>query len=176
MNNTQLDNTLESGKVVRYHCAPTVRPQTIAQHSWNVAVLALFITDNLCSRNLLLECLMHDTGEYITGDVPFTLKRDNPAIREFLHNQELSARRTELLIPELSLTLEEVAVLKVCDTLDGLIWCALHEDRHGPVHDRWFHAYEVAREKFGLLLTEAEWLRADGLFRFYRSFNNCPSA
>ena len=67
-------------------------------------------------------------------------------------------------------------MLKVCDTLDGLIWCALHEDRHGPVHDRWFHAYEVAREKFGLLLTEAEWLRADGLFRFYRSFNNCPSA
>lgn len=171
MNKIKLDNTLESGKVVRYHCAPTVRPQTVAQHSWNVAMIALYISEGACSRALLLECLMHDTGELITGDIPYTLKRDNLALRTHLHQLEIVARENEMLLPPQTLSDQDAALLKVCDTLDGLIWCVLHEDRHGPVHDRWFRAYEIAREKFGFLLTEDLWVRADELFRFYQSFN-----
>jgi 5'-deoxynucleotidase YfbR-like HD superfamily hydrolase len=172
MTNTQLDNTLESGKVTRYHCAPSVRPQSIAHHSWNVAMLAVFVTDSICSRSLLIECLMHDTGEYVTGDIPFTLKRDNPELRTYLHKVENDARHREMILGPMYLSDAEAAILKVCDTLDGIIWCVLHEERHGPVHDRWFRAYEVAREKFATLLTEDQWVRADGLFRYYQTFNN----
>lgn len=162
-----LHNTLEAGKVVRYHAVPTVKPQNVAHHSWNVAMLLIYISDNLCSRELLVEALMHDTGEIETGDIPYTVKRDNPELKRMLHELELIARADRTILPATELIDADAAILKVCDTLDGFIWCALHEDKRGPVNDRWHQAYLNARTKFRDLLTRRQWEQADTLFIRY---------
>lgn len=163
----RLDNTLESGKVLRYHAVPTVRPQTIAQHVYGVMVLGIYIAAENVSLALLTEMMLHDSGEYITGDIPYTTKRDNPGLRDVLHAMENKGRVEHMLLPEAILTSREKAILKVCDTLEGLIWCALHEERHGPVADRWHAAYRIARTKFATELSGEEWNRADEIFETY---------
>ena len=50
-----IDNTLESGRVNRYHAAPTVAPQNDAHHQWNAAMLLLYITEGNCSKEALIE-------------------------------------------------------------------------------------------------------------------------
>lgn len=162
-----LHNTLESGKVVRYHAVPTVKPQTISQHSWSVAILVMYITEMTCHANLLMEALLHDTGEYETGDIPYTLKRDHPDLKKQLHLIELEARHRITISGAIALTADEEAILKVADTLDGFIWCALHEDKYGKVEDRWHQAYLNARAKFADLLSDRQWEIADAVFVNY---------
>lgn len=159
--------TLQSGEVVRYHAVPTVQKQNLAHHQWNVAILLLHITDFVITKELLAEALLHDVDEQTTGDIPYTLKRDYPEIKAIL--EPVSARvREELTIRAvIELTPEERALLKVADTLDGFIWCHLHEDKRGPVEDRWHQAYLNARAKFAHIISEREWLRADALFCAY---------
>ena len=160
-----LGDTLESGRVTRYHAAPTVAPQGMAHHQWNVAMFVLFVTDHRCTQSLLTEALCHDTGEYVTGDIPFTLKRDYPELKVVLHKMELDARQG-MLGYKCDLTTWEAAVLKVCDTLDGLWWTHHHESPGGPVHGRWIDAYNLARFKFQKDLTPDEWSRADRVFDY----------
>lgn len=161
---TRLYNTLEAGKVSRYHAVPTVRPQTVGQHSWGVAVLLWHITQGQASAQCLMEAIMHDTAELFTGDIPFTVKRDHPAIKEAFKILETHHRVCHLVIPGNNLSDAEEALLKVCDTLEGFIWCKLHEDTRGPVGDRWEEAYHVAQSKFKTMLTEEQWNLADEVF------------
>jgi 5'-deoxynucleotidase YfbR-like HD superfamily hydrolase len=161
-----LNQTLDGGRVIRYHAVPSCHNplQDVAQHSWNVIILLMHITDFKCGANLLMEAAMHDTAELMTGDIPYTVKRDNPELKKTLALLEKKHRREDTIHDEFALTPEEKALLKVCDTLDGFIWCAKHEDRSGPVEDRWHDAYLIAREKFQFNLTPIEWARADALF------------
>lgn len=161
-----LQQTLESGRVIRYHAVPSVHQplQILAHHQWNVAVLLMHLTDFKVSAQLLMEAILHDTGELITGDIPYTLKRDHPELKKMLSLIELEARRTDTIHCAFGLTPEETALLKVADTLDGVIWCFLHEDTTGPIEDRWHEAYRIAQHKFAELLTPIQWARADALF------------
>lgn len=166
---TKLDNTLESGKVLRYHAAPTVQPQTDAHHQWNVAMLLLFITNNSCSRAAILEALMHDTGEYLgPGDVPFTAKRASSILKAEADHLEFRAREDTCILGHQTLTPEEGALVKLCDTLDGLVWCILHERRVGAVvRARWTKAFLEALIKFKDLLTEEQVSRAKDVYYHY---------
>lgn len=169
MKTSLLHETLEAGRVIRYHAVPSVHNplQNVAQHSWNVAILVMHITGFDCSLELLMEALLHDTGEAITGDIPYTVKRDNPKLKMEFLELEIKARKEHTICAPINLSEMERAVLKVADTLDGFIWCALHEDKRGPVEDRWHHAYLVARDKFRNELAPSEWQRADQLFTNY---------
>ena len=154
--------TLESGEVTRYHAVPTVQPQNLAHHQWNVAVIGLFLWPTM-RKELLVELLHHDTGEVVTGDIPYTIKRDYPELKRMLSVIEHDTRHDQLMVAPMDLTPEETALLKMADTLDGFIWCAKHEQR-GPVEARWHEAYLVARAKFGECFNDELWERADGLF------------
>jgi 5'-deoxynucleotidase YfbR-like HD superfamily hydrolase len=165
--NTPIHNTLQAGEVVRYHAVPTVKPQNIAHHSWNVAIIALYLWPDL-PRKLLVELIAHDVDEYWTGDIPYTVKRDNPEIKEMFHDLAILARRNTTL-PADATDYQEEAILKIADTLDGFIWCAMNE-RNGPVEGRWHEAYHRARVKFWVDVMEIHpdiWERADNLFRSY---------
>lgn len=51
--------------------------ETVAAHSWRLAVLALLIAPEfpeIDANKLLRMCLIHDFGEAITGDIPSFLK------------------------------------------------------------------------------------------------------
>ncbi len=146
-------NTLESGRVRRYHAVPTVEVQTVGLHSWGVAVLCLYITGGNASRELLMQALLHDAAELYTGDVPFTIKRDVPSLKTALSLLE-DVAHASIVMDSVTLTPHDQAVLKLCDTVEGLVWCRKTE-MTGPVRDRWRQALNVAFEKFaGVLSTE----------------------
>ena len=151
-------NTLESGRVVRYHAVPTVGSQTVGLHAWGVAVLCIYVTNGTPSVELLTQALVHDAAELFTGDVPFTVKRDVPTAKLLYRQLEVIAH-DNMVMPETGLNPHDAAVLKLCDTLEGLIWCRKTETT-GPVRDRWSQALERALAKFSTVLTLAELERA----------------
>lgn len=138
---------LQSGEVERFHAVPSIPAQTVAAHSWGVAIIAMQIygTETAVALRPLIEaCLLHDTGELITGDIPFTAKRGVFAdIREQLDAAEAKAME-ENLWPMPRLELGEQTILKLADMLEGLRYATLYERSPfsiGPViPDRWWHA------------------------------------
>lgn len=142
-------NTVEAGHVSRYHAATSVlEKQSIAHHSWGVAVIALYLAGGNCSAGLLQAALMHDAAEAFTGDVPFNVKRDFKDIKErFDRLEKLMYRRYLLQMPRL--TKREQALLKLADSLEGYLWTLRHE-AYGKriVSARWEAALAVAKKKF----------------------------
>lgn len=171
--NTQLQrliNTLESGEVTRYHAVPSVRPQNLAHHCWNVQCILAYLLPDIGSREIPLmdEARLHDAAELYTGDIPFTVKRDNPEIKTLLYKLEEQARSEHLQETVCDLTSPQAAILKLADTLDGFIWCAKYERTEDSVLPRWHEAYNVAREKFWERIRTSygteTWMLADELF------------
>lgn len=171
MSTTRLANTLLSGLVTRYHAVPSVRPQTTGQHQWGVAVLMIYLTEAQCSVCALMEAVLHDTAELYTGDVPFTVKRDNPELKAAFDRLEKYHRENDLL-EEVGLCNRSRMLLKLCDTLEGLIWCACYEQVGGCVGPRWQEAYKKCTDKFYFELEKdypGIWERANHLVSTYLS-------
>ena len=56
------------------HCTTSKgRPESVAEHSWRVALMAFFLRDEFPDLNMdkvIQMCLIHDLGECFTGDIP----------------------------------------------------------------------------------------------------------
>ncbi|MDD4510300.1 MAG: HD domain-containing protein [Oscillospiraceae bacterium] len=67
-------NRIEPLKSGTRHCVTQAgTPETVAAHSWRLAVFALLLEDEFPKVDvdrLLRMCLIHDIGEAVTGDVP----------------------------------------------------------------------------------------------------------
>ena len=83
--------------VVRFSTCHTVHKESVAEHSYYVALYALLISEwlvfevqydfgvvGLCRETLLRDALLHDFEEAITGDVNRVFKYSDPAIKEAL--------------------------------------------------------------------------------------------
>lgn len=79
-----------AGRVLRYHTWPHIRPQTVGEHSWQVARILLSIHP-LASRDLLVHTVVHDMGELRTGDLPYPVKADNPPLQAIMDDLEYDA-------------------------------------------------------------------------------------
>lgn len=106
----------QAGRVLRYHTHPLIVRENVAEHTFNVMNLLLALGAG-GNANLMLYALLHDQGEWKTGDVPSTVKRSVPGIKEAVDSIEKSALPRPL--PELSA--EEYRLFKTADNLDGLI-------------------------------------------------------
>lgn len=62
------------------HCWTTGgRRESVAEHSWRVALMAMLVADEFPGLDIdkvIRMCLVHDIGEAITGDIPTFLKTD----------------------------------------------------------------------------------------------------
>jgi putative hydrolase of HD superfamily len=62
------------------HCWTTGgRRESVAEHSWRVALMAMLMADEFPGLDIgrvIRMCLVHDIGEAVTGDIPTFLKTD----------------------------------------------------------------------------------------------------
>lgn len=69
-----LMHTLEKLKCApRHSWTSSGRRESVAEHSWRLAMMAYFVQDEFPGadlRKLLCMCLFHDVGEAFTGDIP----------------------------------------------------------------------------------------------------------
>ena len=68
------------------HCWTTGgRRESVAEHSWRVALMAMLMADEFPEADMdkvVRMCLVHDIGEAITGDIPTFLKTDADRVVE----------------------------------------------------------------------------------------------
>ena len=106
--------------------------ETVAAHSWRLAVFALLIAPEfpeIDANKLLRMCLIHDFGEAITGDIPSFLKTDeNERTEENAVETLLSSlpnpQRAELtaLFAEMDAhTTAEARLYKALDKMEAVI-------------------------------------------------------
>ena len=68
------------------------RQESVAEHSWRTAVMALLVSNEFPAVNInkvIKMCLIHDFGEAITGDIPAFLKTKQDEDSEDLAIEEL---------------------------------------------------------------------------------------
>ncbi len=69
----------------RHSWTSSGRHESVAEHSWRLAVMALLCADEypqLDINKVIKMCLIHDFGEAITGDIPSFLKDDKDEEKE----------------------------------------------------------------------------------------------
>lgn len=80
-----MNSTLRNaGYVRRYHTIQTIGHQTVAEHSFHVAMILLELTNGQASAELLKAALYHDLPEVFTGDIPATAKWASPPLVQSL--------------------------------------------------------------------------------------------
>lgn len=110
-----------AGRVGRYHTRQLVRPENVAEHTFNVMNLMILLTDGIVSPRALMHALQHDMGEYKVGDVP------GPSKRSYTTGQFRVAE--DQAVADIfgdgppNLTEWEFLVFKAADNLDGLLKC-----------------------------------------------------
>ena len=71
-------HTAERLKDTLRHCDTSKgRRESVAEHSWRLALTALFLRDEFSALDMdrvIRMCLIHDLGECFTGDIPTFLK------------------------------------------------------------------------------------------------------
>lgn len=116
----------------RHSWTSTGRHETVAAHSWRLAVMALLLRDELPGVGMdrvLRMCLIHDFGEAVTGDIPSFEKTGDNEETERRAVAGMLAPLPEPLRGELSalfaemdgLETPEAQVYKALDKLEAVI-------------------------------------------------------
>ena len=69
----------------RHSWTSSGRRESVAEHSWRLALMAYFMKDtfeNIDINKVILMCLFHDMGEAFTGDIPSFEKTSEDSDRE----------------------------------------------------------------------------------------------
>ena len=121
-----LMHTLEKLKCApRHSWTSSGRRESVAEHSWRLAMMAYFVQDEFPEADmgkLLCMCLFHDVGEAFTGDIPAFEKTEADGAAE---DAALEAWRNSLPAPyrrELTPLFAEMAAQ---ETLEARLYKAL---------------------------------------------------
>ena len=126
-------NTIEKLKCnTRHSWTSSGRPESVAEHSWRLAVMALLCKDeypNVDMDKVIKMCLIHDFGEAITGDIPAFLKtkaheQDEEAAVETLLSMlpvTIKEEFSSLFAEMKTLSTDEAKLYKSLDNVEALI-------------------------------------------------------
>ena len=108
------------------------RQESVAEHSWRMALMAYFLRDQFPNADLtrvLLMALLHDMGEVFTGDIPTFKKTD--ADRAHEHERRNAwiaslpapyAAEVRSLFAEMdAMETEEAKIVKALDRMEAVI-------------------------------------------------------
>ena len=113
-------NVLDGGEVKRYHTMSIIGEQSVASHSWGVAVILNWLKPDI-SKTAILKALAHDVAEKRTGDMPAPTKWNNPDLAKELSVVEKNIE-AELGV-DYDLTEEEHEYFKQSDMFELLMYC-----------------------------------------------------
>ncbi len=120
-------------KTTTRHCYTAEnRLESVADHSWSAALLAMLCKDafpNLDMNKVIKMCLIHDFGEAVTGDIPAFYKTDEQEETEDKAIARLLKRLPEKQEKELAALFEEMEKLetpeaklyKAIDKMEGVL-------------------------------------------------------
>lgn len=152
------------GGVRRYHTYRVVCEDTVASHSWGVAVVLDMLYAGQAPAKLLRAALYHDVAEHVFGDIP------SPAKRAF-NSDELRKQEDKLMVEHSMFTVLsdwERFVLKVADILDGLIYCTEERERgNATLVSVWNTYHGYAKQKLDVEWKEFEHLIDPTEFRLF---------
>lgn len=108
------------------------RQESVAEHSWRMALMAYFLRDEFPTVDLtrvLLMALLHDMGEVFTGDIPTFEKTDADHAREHeLRDEWIDAlpapyaAEVRSLFTEMdAMETEEAKIVKALDRMEAVI-------------------------------------------------------
>lgn len=130
---------LRMSHVKRWQIVDTFRPQSVAEHSYNVAVIAMFIVDGIPDApaslmyEVLLLSLIHDMAEVVTGDIPTPVKK-------ILHIKD-QLDRLESDMSYIGLRSDEFCpeakrIVKQADLIEALLYLEANVDLEKENHAR----------------------------------------
>ena len=123
----------EKLKCTTRHCATSSgRQESVAEHSWRIALMALLLEDEFPEADInkvIRMCLIHDLGEAFTGDIPcFEKDASEEKVEEKMYMdwvQSLPATVRETfkaLLDEMgTLETEEAKIYKALDKIEAVI-------------------------------------------------------
>lgn len=126
-------NAIEKLKCnTRHSWTSTGRQESIAEHSWRCAVMALLCVDEYPEvdiNRVVKMCLIHDFGEAITGDIPAFLKTASDEETEGRAVESLLAQLPDAMHREFSklfvemekLETPEARLFKALDNMEALV-------------------------------------------------------
>lgn len=115
------------------HCyTSTGRPESVAEHSWRIALMAMLLTPEFPEADMnkvIRMCLIHDLGEAFTGDIPtFEKTEGHEAVEKAAYDQwvqslpaEAKAEFTALLAEMNAMQTHEAKIYKALDKLEAVI-------------------------------------------------------
>lgn len=134
------------------HCTTSQgRPESVAEHSWRISLMSLFLRDEFPEVDMdkvTQMCLIHDLGECFTGDIPSFIKtaadekREDDALAQWVRSlpapycDELSALYEEMG----ALTTQEAKIYKSLDKLEAII-----QHNESPISTWEPHEYDLNR-------------------------------
>ena len=133
----------------RHCCTSGGRRESVAEHSWRLALMAYWIRDAFPEADMdkvIRMCLIHDLGEAFTGDIPVFLKtradeeREEALLSAWVdtlpspYREEMTALYREM---EESRTLE-ARIFKALDGLEAVI-----QHNESPLSTWEEHEYEL---------------------------------
>lgn len=110
----------KGGYVKRYHTVDMIKEQSVASHSWGVAVILCQMIKNP-SPQLLKAALYHDVAEHVIGDMPATTKWRFEELSKAMSKAEQEIEHELGLDVKLDDT--EKAYLKFADMAELIITC-----------------------------------------------------
>jgi putative hydrolase of HD superfamily len=116
----------------RHSWTSSGRAESVAEHSWRLAVMALLCADEfpkLDINKVIKMCLIHDFGEALTGDVPSFWKTDKHEEEEQQAIESLLGRLPEQLRSELGALFaemeaketQEAKLYKALDNMEAVV-------------------------------------------------------
>lgn len=118
-----------AGRTKRYHTRDTHNIQTVAEHSWGVAMILLHVFPQ-ATPEMVLIALAHDLPEADTGDLPAPFKWANPAVVPHLEKAEASWFSKHGLSHSMSSLASDI--IRYCDIAELVMFC-LREIRSGNI-------------------------------------------